>query len=185
MGRGVSKISDNNRYNKSAINNIESFFGKKVINNVVVSDEHFADLLSGAIAYIDPNDASTLYIRDAKTVQDYIDAHSRSLHKNATINSVMAHEIAHAISTSVNESDILSKAISNFEKTSEYKTMLNSDPMNKFLPSWQLGAESISKMATTTKHELFAEALADVFQNKENAESLSKIIFDEYKNYRS
>ena len=63
--------------------------------------------------------------------------------------------------------------------------MLNSDPMNKFLPSLQLGAESISKMATTTKHELFAEALVDVFQNKENAELLSKIIFDEYKNYKS
>lgn len=136
------------------------------------------------MAYVDPDDASTLVIKDRKKVEEYIDTHKAVLHKNATVESLICHETAHSISVKVGEDEILNGAIKKFEETEVYRKALIEDPMNKYLPSWQIGAESISRTATTTTHELFAEAMADVYQNKDKAEELSKIIYEEFKKVR-
>ena len=81
------------------------------------------------------------------------------MHKNADVQSVIAHEVSHSIGETLDLDKLLNKALDEFTQTKEYKDLMANDIMAKYLPPWQVAAGDISKLATTTEKELWAEAL--------------------------
>lgn len=147
------------------------------ISSISTDEDDFTELLSGAYAYVKPEDGS-LHInpnvfKDEKTFYETIGGRIRAYHPNATPESILAHEYGHGISLNVDEKKIIDNAVA------RYVEKYPKSAMDAFIPDYQYAAESISHYAVTTEHELFAEAFGDVYANGDNAQELSKWIIEE------
>ena len=183
----VSKATKNNiefvnanDYIKSELpsikNKYEDTFGIDVpINKVVMNESDFEGLMSGAYAYVKNDDKNTLYVNPNifKSKDDFINTiggRIRAYHDNADVDSILAHELSHAVALDIGEEQYkaVDYAVSNFMNT--YKKTA----MDIGLEDYQIAGEYISRYATTTKEEFFAEAFADFYKNGEKANQLSK-----------
>lgn len=147
------------------------------ISSISTDENDFTELLSGAYAYVKPEDGS-LHInpnvfKDEKTFYKTIGGRIRAYHPNATPESILAHEYGHCISLNVDEKKIIDNAVA------RYVEKYPKSAMDAFIPDYQYAAESISHYAVTTEHELFAEAFGDVYANGDKAQELSKWIIEE------
>lgn len=147
------------------------------ISSISTDENDFTELLSGAYAYVKPEDCS-LHInpnvfKDEKTFYETIGGRIRAYHPNATPESILAHEYGHGISLNVDEKKIIDNAVA------RYVEKHPKSAMDAFIPDYQYAAESISHYAVTTEHELFAEAFGDVYANGDKAQELSKWIVEE------
>lgn len=147
------------------------------ISSISTDENDFTELLSGAYAYVKPEDGS-LHInpnvfKDEKTFYEIVGGRIRAYHPNATPESILAHEYGHAISLNVDEKKIIDNAVA------RYVEKYPKSAMDAFIPDYQYAAESISHYAVTTEHELFAEAFGDVYANGDEAQELSKWIIEE------
>jgi DNA-binding phage protein len=163
-----------------AISKAQTFLNTKKKITFKESSGSFEGLLESAVAYVEPMNPNTIYTQSYDAIKEYVSKHRQSLHNNATADSIIVHEVSHIIGQDGIDINIVNKAEQEYILTNEYKNKVKEDIMNKYLPAWQIGAESISKMATTTQHETFAEAMADVYSNKDKAKSFSKIIYKLY-----
>lgn len=155
----------------------EKFGIKPNISSIVVNENDFTGLMSGAYAYVEPTGGS-LHInpnifKDEKTFYEIIGGRIRAYHPNATPESILAHEYGHGISLKVDEKKIIDNAVA------RYVEKYPKSAMDAFIPDYQYAAESISHYAVTTEHELFAEAFGDVYANGDKAQELSKWIVEE------
>ena len=156
---------------------IEKFGMTPNISSISTDEDDFTELLSGAYAYVKPEDGS-LHInpnvfKDEKTFYETIGGRIRAYHPNATPESILAHEYGHGISLNVDEKKIIDNAVA------RYVEKYPKSAMDAFIPDYQYAAESISHYAVTTEHELFAEAFGDVYANGDKAQELSKWIIEE------
>lgn len=156
---------------------IEKFGMTPNISSISTDENDFTELLSGAYAYVKPEDGS-LHInpnvfKDEKTFYETIGGRIRAYHPNATPESILAHEYGHGISLNVDEKKIIDNAVA------RYVEKHPKSAMDAFIPDYQYAAESISHYAVTTEHELFAEAFGDVYANGDKAQELSKWIIEE------
>ena len=147
------------------------------ISSISTDENDFTELLSGAYAYVKPEDGS-LHInpnvfKDEKTFYETIGGRIRAYHPNATPESILAHEYGHGISLNVDEKKIIDNAVA------RYVEKYPKSAMDAFIPDYQYAAESISHYAVTTEHELFAEAFGDVYANGDKAQELSRWIIEE------
>ena len=147
------------------------------ISSISTDENDFTELLSGAYAYVKPEDGS-LHInpnvfKDEKTFYETIGGRIRAYHPNATPESILAHEYGHGISLNVDEKKIIDNAVARYVEKHPRSAM------DAFIPDYQYAAESISHYAVTTEHELFAEAFGDVYANGDKAQELSKWIVEE------
>lgn len=155
----------------------EKFGIKPNISSIVVNENDFTGLMSGAYAYVEPAGGS-LHInpnifKDEETFYKVVGGKIRAYHPNATPESILAHEYGHGISLKVDEKKIIDNAVA------RYVEKYPKSAMDAFIPDYQYAAESISHYAVTTEHELFAEAFGDVYANGNNAQELSKWIVEE------
>lgn len=155
----------------------EKFGIKPNISSIVVNENDFTGLMSGAYAYVEPAGGS-LHInpnifKDEETFYKVVGGKIRAYHPNATPESILAHEYGHGISLKVDEKKIIDNAVA------RYVEKYPKSAMDAFIPDYQYAAESISHYAVTTEHELFAEAFGDVYANGDKAQELSKWIVEE------
>lgn len=172
---------------KSYMDDARKFLGGKGAKNVVTGPENFTGTLSGAIAYVKPDDLDTIYVKGEKELGDYVASHKGALHPNASAKSVMVHEMAHSAYGDGKDVKVVDEAVKNYEGSESFKGLMAEDPSNKYLDPWQVAANGVSHMAGTTKHEFFAEAMADYYANGNKAKDISKEIYKlasgESKNY--
>ena len=173
-------FTNTNDYVKSTMTNVASkyndIFGlESKIKNIVMNEKDFEDLMSGAYAYVKNDDITTLYInpnifKSDELFMQTIGGRIRAYHKNASVESIFAHELSHSVGSSIGnvQYDAIDYAVDEFMK-SYTKTAMDTG-----LADWQIAGEYISRYAVTTKEEFFAEAFADVYQNGDKAESISK-----------
>ena len=155
----------------------EKFGIKPNISSIVVNENDFTGLMSGAYAYVEPAGGS-LHInpnifKDEETFYKVVGGKIRAYHPNATPESILAHEYGHGISLKVDEKKIIDNAVARYVENHPKSAM------DAFIPDYQYAAESISHYAVTTEHELFAEAFGDVYANGDKAQELSKWIVEE------
>lgn len=176
----TNTISDS--YASRLADSVVKQFAKKFgimpnVSSISADENDFTELLSGAYAYVKPEDGS-LHInpnvfKDEKTFYETIGGRIRAYHPNATPESILAHEYGHSISLNVDEKKIIDNAVA------KYVEKYPKSAMDAFIPDYQYAAESISHYAVTTEHELFAEAFGDVYANGDKAQELSKWIIKE------
>lgn len=140
--------------------------------------EDFEGLLSGALAYVVPDSPNVLHLNPKFFINEdsfysILGGKIGAYHKNATPESIIAHEMAHSLEGQIDLSDTLSKAFS------EYLSKNPKSGMDQYLPDYQYVGESISHYAVTTEHETMAEAFGDVYANGEKASEASKLIVGE------
>jgi hypothetical protein len=174
------KFDNCNDYVKQTVPDIMNTYTEKFginsdIKRVVMNESDFKDLMSGAYAYIKNDDNTTLYLNPSvfksnEELLSTIGGRIRAYHSNADANSIIAHELSHSVGGKVGNAqyDAVDYAVSNFMKNYE-KTA-----MDIGLADWQIAGEYVSRYSTTTKEEFFAESFADVFQNGESANQISK-----------
>ena len=173
-----------NEYVKSVVpevlNEYESTFQiTPQIKNVVMNEKDFTDLMSSAYAYIKKDDNTTLYLNPSVFKSDdellsIIGGRIKAYHNNANAKSILVHELSHSVGSKIGnvQYEAVDYAVSNFMST------YTKTAMDFGLADWQIAGENISRYSTTTKEELFAEAFADVYKNKDKAEQISKDIID-------
>ena len=168
-----------------AINKFENEFSvNDLITSISYTEKDFEGLMEGSYAYIHPDSPNILHLnpkvyQSEDIFDSYVGNRIKAYHNNATPESILIHEQAHILGTMLDENSILSKSISQyFEK---FPNIKNSDPMYKFMPDFQIVGEQISRYASTTDHELWAEAVADFIINKNNSSEFSKILVDNIK----
>lgn len=142
------------------------------IDTIKMSEDDFTDLLSGALAYVKPETPNVLHLnptifKDEESFYTVLGGKIRAYHRNASPESIIAHEYAHSI-----ESNIDSIAVVR-DVAKEYIQEHPKDMMDMFLADYQIAGETISHYAGTTEHEFWAEAFGDVFANGENASEVS------------
>lgn len=179
---GVSNLEfvNVNDYVKTKLTSVKdkynSAFGiSSPINKVVMNESDFSDLMSGAYAYVKKDDKATLYVNPNifKSDSDFLNAvggRIRAYHNNADVDSIFSHELSHAVGVDIGDEQYkaVDFAVNNF--MSKYQKTA----MDIGLADYQIAGEYISRYATTSKEEFFAEAFADVYKNGENANKISR-----------
>ena len=176
----VFSFTNANDYVKSTMQNVANkyndVFGlESKIKNVVMNEKDFEGLMSGTYAYVKNDDITTLYInpnifKSNELFMQTIGGRIRAYHKNASAESIFAHELSHSVGSSIG--DVQYAAIDN--AVDEFMKSYTKTAMDVGLADWQIAGEYISRYAVTTKEEFFAEAFADVYQNGDRAEGISK-----------
>lgn len=194
FGSNTSPIKSETLFNRvsSRWNDIIPGIGNKIgVKTYSMGSEYFQGLLSGSMAYIDPNNPSTLYLNPDFFSDENLHKISgqilMKLHPNANPESIIAHELAHSFSLGIDEHGVVSKAVSNFlnedgyvlaakaeAERMGYPYLPGDENMLKFLDGYQVAGKTVSYYASTTEHEFFAECMADFYVNGDKASTISK-----------
>lgn len=160
----------------NAVGKFSKSFGVNLSSKKIDPDKKFfTGMRKNYYAAVDPDDPNTIHINPSYFGKEATNKiNFNSLHKNASEESVIAHEIAHSIEKDVDVESIVSKASEKFvsENPNDEDVVYGKG----FLPSQQIAGGKISRMAINSPHETFAEAFADVYANGDKASSVSKDI---------
>ena len=187
--RNELNFGDSSQFAKETIiGSMSKFKNEFGVNDLITSisytEKDFEGLMEGSYAYIHPDSPNILHLnpkvyQSEDIFDSYVGNRIKAYHNNATPESILIHEQAHILGTMLDENSILSKSINQyFEK---FPNIKNSDPMYAFMPDFQIVGEQISRYASTTEHELWAETIADFIVNKNNSSEFSKILVNNIK----
>lgn len=142
---------------------------------VEVDKEYFTGTRENYYAAVDPENPDIIRVNPAYFGENATkNINYKSLHQNATEESIIAHEVAHTLINKVDIEKIVNEASKKFvdNNPDDEDVKWNKD----FLSEQQIAGGKISRMAINNANETFAEAFADVYANGDKAHQVSKDI---------